>query len=123
MKQRKKIWVPLGETFKSFGKDRFMEETINFDGMSLEQAISWLKGMQEKYASADFEEICIEETTMYAQYRGDSDRTYMRLQGYREMNDEEIAKEKSEENARKQNIAEMELRQYERLKAKFEGTK
>lgn len=121
--KRKKIYVPLGEFFTHFRVTKFYEETVDFNGMTLEEVITWSKSMQEKYAEGDYEKIEVKKQIEYAQYSDDSDRAYYRLEGYREMNDEEIAKEKADEDARKQNIADMELRQYERLKAKFEGSK
>lgn len=121
--KRKKIWVPLGEFFTHFRVTKFYEETVDFNGMSLEEVITWSKGMQEKYTEGGYEKIEVKSQVDYARYPDDSDRTYYRLEGYREMNDDEITKEKADEDARKQNIADMELRQYERLKAKFEGAK
>ena len=122
MENRKKVWVPIKEMITSFGKDRFYEETIDFGGMSLAQAMSKLKEIQTKYADK-FDEIAIEEVTEYGTYPGDSDRKYLRFQGMRYMNDEEIAKEKADNDARLKNIEDMEKRQYERLKAKFEEGK
>lgn len=121
--KRKKIWVPLGEFFTHFRVTKFYEETVDFNGMSLEEVITWSKSMQEKYTEGGYEKIEVKSQVDYARYPDDSDRTYYRLEGYREMNDDEITKEKADEDARKQNIADMELRQYERLKAKFEGNK
>lgn len=119
MKNRKKIWVPITEMYTSFGKDRFYEETVDFDGMTVEQAITRLTEIQKKYTD-NFESIAIEEVTEYGIYPGDSDRKYLRFQGYREMNDAEIAKEKADNDARIKNYEDMERRQYEQLKAKFE---